>query len=113
MNNERTKISTEPPCCEACLPLCLSRPKLLVQLASSSQYSKRFDALMHRHLNAIPVLQLQLLVLVATRSGILAGPVESIRHVVIGIGHFWTVADCSRDDGAVWRKEIDLLYGLF
>jgi hypothetical protein len=113
MNNERTirtKIPTEPPCCEACLPLCLSRLGLLVQLASSSHSPKRFDALVHRHLSAIPMLQLQLLMLVATRADILVGPVESIRHVVIVLGHPWAVADSIRDDCAVWLDEIDLAW---
>jgi hypothetical protein len=88
--------------------LCLSHPGLSVQLASGSHSPKRLDALVHRHLSAIPMLQLQLLVLVATRGDILIGPVESIRHVIIVLSHPWAVADSIRDDGAVWLDEIDL-----
>lgn len=56
------------------------------------------------------MLQLQLLVLVATRGDILVGPVESIRHVVIVLCHSWAVADSVGDDGAVWLDEIDLAW---
>ena len=54
------------------------------------------------------MLQLQLLVLVATRGDAIVGPVESIRHVVVALGHSWAVADSIRDNGAIWLEEIDL-----
>jgi hypothetical protein len=76
-------------------------PRLSVQLSSGSHPSQRLDTLMHRHLSATPMLRLQLLVLVAARDNIIVGPVESVRHVVIALGHSWTVAHSIRDDGTV------------
>lgn len=80
----------------------------LVQLAGSSHSSQRFDALVHRHLRTIPVLQLQLLVLVAALGDVVVDPVEGIRHVVILLGHARSVTDRVRDYSAVRLYEIDL-----
>jgi len=62
----------------------------------------------HRHLSAIPVLQLQFLVLVTACGDTIIGPIESIRHVVVALGHAWPVANSIGDDGAIWLNEIDL-----
>lgn len=79
-----------------------------VQLASCAHPAKRLNTLVHRHLRAVPVLKLQLLVFLTTFSHIIVNPVECISHVVVVLSHARSIADCVGDDSAVRLDEVDL-----
>lgn len=80
----------------------------LVKFASRGHPPQSLDALVHRHLRALSVLQFQFLVLLAAFGGIVVNPFKRIRHVVFLLGQARTIADSVGDQSTVRLPEIDL-----